>query len=308
MVFSLNYGYIRYTKSIIIKMSRSKRHHYIPQFFLKGFTNKENKFFVYDLKQDRFYDTPIVPKNVFLEKNRNTHTINGEKTDFIETEIFGVLDHSAALLLKRIRESKQLSIDDAAELYKFLATTFWRVPSNDSRAQEKIQNSSLKSLGIEIKHKETGETAPEELINKLKSLSAFTDIIRLASPLWEMQKNIGNYDYKHWSCGIDRGHNITGDMPVIVRNEDIDDIFCSEFIFPVSSNKTIYYSNGKKLSLSKSDKRLRKKLDILLVLKSQIQVCGRDKIYLENVINSSKVYQRESQVEALKEEVFSVFK
>ena len=47
--------------------SISKRHHYIPVFFLKQFANKDGKLWVYNKVMDRIERKPKAPKSIFFE-------------------------------------------------------------------------------------------------------------------------------------------------------------------------------------------------------------------------------------------------
>ncbi len=51
-------------------MVQSKKHHYIPRFYLDGFTNDSSKYFVYDKEADKIWETN--PTNSFAENHRNT--------------------------------------------------------------------------------------------------------------------------------------------------------------------------------------------------------------------------------------------
>ena len=37
-----------------VEQNISSRHHYIPQFYLRGFTNESGNFKIYDVQQKRF--------------------------------------------------------------------------------------------------------------------------------------------------------------------------------------------------------------------------------------------------------------
>ena len=51
----------------------SKRHHYLPRYYLKGFTNSDNRFFVYDKEEERIFVSS--PGAAFFENNLNTVTL-----------------------------------------------------------------------------------------------------------------------------------------------------------------------------------------------------------------------------------------
>ena len=65
-------------------MSISRKHHYIPKFYLKGFTNESSEFAIYDIKREVLKTNMFSTKSHFYELDRNTIDTGNEKTDFIE--------------------------------------------------------------------------------------------------------------------------------------------------------------------------------------------------------------------------------
>lgn len=58
-------------------MVASKKHHYIPRFYLNGFTNENAGYFIFDKEKEEIrYTNPI---NSFFKNNRNSVIVNGEK-------------------------------------------------------------------------------------------------------------------------------------------------------------------------------------------------------------------------------------
>ncbi|WP_416208491.1 DUF4238 domain-containing protein [Fodinibius sp.] len=49
----------------------SRKHHYIPQFYLKGFCRRDNTFSVYDKEYDHFRNDPQTPASNFFERYQN---------------------------------------------------------------------------------------------------------------------------------------------------------------------------------------------------------------------------------------------
>ena len=61
----------------------SKKHHYLPRYYLKGFTNNDNHFYVYDKQTDNIFLSS--PDDTFFENHLNTATLrDGSKSDFLE--------------------------------------------------------------------------------------------------------------------------------------------------------------------------------------------------------------------------------
>src|ERR1700712_5241013 len=118
----------------------SKLHHYIPQFYLRGFTDKEDMFFVYDKTTQRIYRTST--QRSFAEKHRNTgemvHPETGEihRSDLAE-RMLAHFDGQAASTLQTIRKAspEDAVISDEITLYEIRMldnSIFWRSPVNDN--------------------------------------------------------------------------------------------------------------------------------------------------------------------------------
>lgn len=60
-------------------MTLSKRHHYLPQFYIKGFVGNDGKVAVYNKEKDKIDKIRKSPKQLFYEYNRNTFEIDEKK-------------------------------------------------------------------------------------------------------------------------------------------------------------------------------------------------------------------------------------
>ena len=71
----------------------SRNHHYIPQFYLRGFLNpscKKKQLYVIDkIKKQHFVTTP---RNVGSQRDFNRMEIPGKPIDEAEKQVFNVLD------------------------------------------------------------------------------------------------------------------------------------------------------------------------------------------------------------------------
>ena len=75
----------------------SWRHHYIPQFYLNGFTSKNGNFKIYDIQKKFFIKKgkDFTPRSYFFEEDGNTMITDSGNTDFIE-ESFKDIDSKTA--------------------------------------------------------------------------------------------------------------------------------------------------------------------------------------------------------------------
>lgn len=85
----------------------SWRHHYLPVFYLEGFTNEENRFKIYDVQNQSFIKDgkEFSPKSYFFEKDSNTMTKDGIKDDFLEKRFYSDMDSKIALIIKKNKSS-----------------------------------------------------------------------------------------------------------------------------------------------------------------------------------------------------------
>ncbi|MDB5145005.1 MAG: hypothetical protein JWQ66_3718 [Mucilaginibacter sp.] len=55
----------------------SRRHHFLPVFYLKGFTGPQETFHVYDKIEDKILESQT-PKSKYFEKHLNNYKFDGE--------------------------------------------------------------------------------------------------------------------------------------------------------------------------------------------------------------------------------------
>jgi len=226
-----------------MKKKPSKKHHYLPRYYLNGFTNGEGSFFVYDKRSDKIHSTN--PSDSFFQNDLNTATLrDGRKSDFLE-EMYTESENRFWPSLNKIRNSTYDSpIDplDRMNLYFFLLVLHWRLPSNikfSETLSEKFFHGESIFDYFEIKSKKGG-SVPIELIESLKASLVFKKSAKMIIPLAPFFKD------KDWSQKLDswqftytgdkESWYIVGDNPIITLGyNDHDPINClKEFIFPVS--------------------------------------------------------------------------
>ena len=114
-------------------MKKSERHHYIPEFMIKGFAGADGKISIYNIHKGKLDPLRKSPKQVFFEWKRNTFELNGAKTDSIE-KMYGIQENEMSLAYKRIIENHNptdIAYFDLFQLLYFLETIHWRVPNQD---------------------------------------------------------------------------------------------------------------------------------------------------------------------------------
>ena len=111
-------------------MSIAKKNHYVSQFYLKEFTNNDNKFYQYNKINKKFEpDTPLTPKGVcwirdfyvFVDKN-------DKKNDYIESKFLQENETKAKEIIEKIRRLEDIIDKELVELIIFMCLLKYRGP------------------------------------------------------------------------------------------------------------------------------------------------------------------------------------
>lgn len=290
-------------------MSISKRHHYIPEFLIKGFAGEDQKVSVYDVEKERLKSKRKSPNQIFYEWNRNTFEIQGQLTDFVET-LYHFGENQFAPIYKKIIQQKgpiELDEKDIFQIILFIGSLYWRIPANDKISTEIIHRSTNRDLLFTIQTKDGGE-APPDLHERIMNEPAFVESSKIILAIRDYLKSdiVSNFDnWKLYYTERDVELHLLGDNPVIRRTTDSDNPYDSEMIFRLSKGKSVYFTKGKKVKKLSPIHAI--SVDVLIFLQSQKMVCGPNGEYLNHIAEVAKQYKNRNQVQALRDQIFSVF-
>lgn len=117
---------ISYYDWLSSKDMTSKRHHYLPQFYLRRFC-RDGRLWVYDRDKDEFRQQ--TPNNTALEKHLYSRTTkDGQQNDEME-KIFAEAESLAKPVLDKIEKQEKITTNDKESLSWMLAMQFLRTPS-----------------------------------------------------------------------------------------------------------------------------------------------------------------------------------
>ncbi|OGJ56465.1 hypothetical protein A3D88_03760 [Candidatus Peribacteria bacterium RIFCSPHIGHO2_02_FULL_52_16] len=276
--------------------SMSVRHHYLPQCYLKGFLDSDGYLHVYDKKERKFFSTKGT-EDVFQEKHRNSiqSPMTGERKDIFEG-LYSEYDSLMAPLLKKIIESKHtapppLDLDERWGMMLCLAHLHWRVPARDRQGKDLIEKHGFRSSFFNIRHSETGEPISNEMMKEISNFDGMDKAYKMGISFAPFHKKSSYESAQHWKFLYqDPGFNITGDDPILRRQEvsDFGDIL-NEFVFPVSAGRTIisnvfYPSRNPEHGFCL-------KVGIAIIEQAERFVCGNNMSYLQTLVqlhNQSK--------------------
>src|ERR1700754_2809381 len=102
-------------------MKPSRRHHYLPQMYLRGFADEAEQVWVFDRKENTFLHQGIL--NTAVKKNFYTAVgPDGKKTDAVEQMLANIVESPMKRIIERLdRKNLNWEGEDRAVLALFVA-------------------------------------------------------------------------------------------------------------------------------------------------------------------------------------------
>jgi len=276
---------------------QSSRHHYIPIFIIKGFTNPEGKVYVYNKEKDLIERRLKAPKSIFYEFDRNSMIgPDGQPTSFIENDFYSRDDNFIAPFFKKKKEFdfNKHSFDKYSKqlLHQFLIHLYWRVPSSDELSRELIKKANA-NLKHTPKHFEDFESFGKALLTTLplKTINLFKHF-----PESAFIKNAHFYDSQTPQL-------VLGDLPILNNPfpTSMQDLVCGEFAFAMSSTRFFVYSSQQSNTINADHCYY---FNACVIQQSKKYVVAADKKILELSIKIWKELHQRNGMYALRNEIF----
>lgn len=218
----------------------SSRHHYIPQFFTKGFSNDRGMLYVYNKELDKIIPNLRPPKSIFYEYDRNTIlTKDLEKNSILEDFWYKVVDDKTSRVITQLRKekiTKDLQSDNnLSQLHFFIVSLFWRIPHSDFAAKDLIARAEIVTNGNITSDEIKNDPSLNKILrSKLYSetidqcLTQKTNIVEYFSQLSEFEDDIF----------------IIGDNPVVFEKHmgKFTDFGTTGYCLALSSNRIHFQS------------------------------------------------------------------
>lgn len=314
-----------------------KKHHYIPQSYIKGFLNDNEEVFVLDKVKDKidsqgkngtfhikyFYRVDFSKyKKCSRKKAENKkkalsliiegygdsiiEDLNLENPDLIE-DILADSENLACLIIEKIKNNKEITFQEIAELSMFMSLIYTRTPLYREKIVDfekkytKIQinkNLSSKDKIRKIYQEIYGEDIEEQLLEQILDAVINDEIYIEPSReqiIYKMAIDALLIDQmlwrKEWSVLESRGSNfITSDTPFFLFHPDkVRDIGFEtpriQIIFPLNNKNILVMSDSRTFEMNRRilDKIETRKMNHLIALNSGNYLIGSDRILIENM-------------------------
>lgn len=286
----------------------SKRHHYVPEFYLRSFTTPDGYFYVFDKQTEKIRSA--YPKEYFYGWNRNTGAIGEEKSTLLES-MYGYFESSIAPDYEKLKNTTDLGdvkLTSFFQVLRFIHFLYWRVPENDSKLEKLIEEKTFKEAGFDIIDKATGRSAAtKELQNQFKGVDLFRKMYRIFIPLLSSREEYSRTDIENWRLYTRTdGNNISCDNPIIIEKFVDFSSLNEELIFPLAKNKVLVHTKRNKPAQLPASFKLH--LDMLLLQQATRYVCCANKEYLELLVNDLYSFSKNHDFrDKMKDTLFSHF-
>jgi hypothetical protein len=129
--------------------SEARTQHYIPKFYLKGFTDQKGRLWVYEkfkaLRQSR-------PKDEAHKPDYYAHTERGQRDETAEQILQRIESKAAPIVVKLANRHFKPTIEQMGHVYFFIAAMFARVPRwrdfLDSRLTQIVTESTRVQIAV----------------------------------------------------------------------------------------------------------------------------------------------------------------
>jgi hypothetical protein len=285
-------------------MGQSNKHHYLPIFYLKGFTNEHNQFAIHDKKRTVLKKGMFYPASHFYENERNTIEANGLKGDILE-EVYSTKDNIHSKLLRLFQNSAgipDLLSDQLIAFQGFLSLLFWRLPETDILYLKEYQRNHDIRRVIRFIDEKTNEEIVDD-----KTIAAYEDpamIKFMRSHVSDVSLlSTNKLDLNKWRIAYTTsGFKLCSDMPFIFRKEIPNGIFDCEFIFPITKHH-LMVKTAHLLEIKEMGPEMSLKIDMLIFMQAKKYCCCARRDYLEVI----SIFSKRFCYEELREEVFFFF-
>lgn len=267
--------------------NESWRHHYIPQFYLKGFTTESGCFKIFDVESNRFIKNgkDFYPESYFFEKNANKITIKetNKSNDKLE-KWYSKDDDSIAEIFTKIKNfGKEILVDnDIVKLEYFIGALYWRIPANFEKLCNLVKTKKLRELGIVVRD-DKGNIRDDSYLEKefkANEFEAFTKFIKIYYPAIGYFENTMTNVEPNIIKFIGELPSICSDNPILILNPTSFRVYRDEYIFPLD-NKHVFFRGQIKPFLN----TLKYEIDILTMKQATKYVSCTDILYLEFLEN-----------------------
>jgi hypothetical protein len=282
--------------------AKSSRHHYIPRFYLSGFTNEKNNYFIYDKLRGSVRESST--KGSFYEEDRNTiENYKGEKSSFLEDAFYGYIDNLCAKPIKNLKENPAndeiFTLENVGGINAFVINLFIRNPKMDNIFDDFLDKSFVKLVD------ETGNEVDNDLLLKLYSEDKGMRKIHRAGLFKDAATRLNvKGKIRTGLVGTEEDMFLCSDFPIIYQSfpDTLEGIIQNEYFIPISTRRVYYTAPNSSLEWSHVKVAY---LNALIIENATRYVCSPNKELLERSLRYYDKVKDGGYIELVTKELFS---
>lgn len=276
----------------------SRNHHYIPEFYIKGFLREDRTFDVYDKRFGKFRKHPQSAGSNFCQRDRNTISRNGLRTDQVE-KFFSGIETGIAKAFTHIREgisAEELNSEDGIFILKMhVALQFWRLPSNDGLAAHFMKNLTSAQLQPLVTELGLPDISIEKIRGLLSSDAGFRRYFQsFLLPLITFDMSKTQSRSRRWyvldvESPAGWANFICSDSPLVCGNLPQLFDFSGPFAMALSASKLLLATPEKKERIE-LEPAFSTRFAMLCYLQASRYIAGRDREFIKSMVDLCHYY------------------
>lgn len=286
-------------------MNLSKRHHYIPQFLIKNFTDNDGFLYVYN-KQEKTIQKKA-PKQVFFEWNRNITKFNGVPDDHLE-RLYSDLDSALSIPIANILKTGTYTPEELSGVAVLVSLLKWRIPASDQTFSHLREDATQEDLAITITVKDKSLDVDPLVIAQIENSDIFKETKRVLLgllPFVHDQSILMDLYLNSFVLSTKNYNSILGDYPLIEKkHHDIRKI--EDFVFPLGSNTIFVHKKGTSRAITNDVFFFN--VDLATYHLSDKFVACNNRNHLESIIKMYEEIKREEMIDSILKHFFDFVK
>lgn len=144
-------------------MSNPKRHHYVPQSYLRCFSadrSEDGALFVYDIRKREL--RPQLPKDTCVQGYYNAVELADGSRSFAIEEALSRIEGRAVPVISKIEEREELTSQEYGTLSSFIAFQKLRVPEFEADVNQATEKTLKATLSVAFESEERAQHLLEE--------------------------------------------------------------------------------------------------------------------------------------------------
>jgi len=293
----------------------SKGHHYIPAFYLRGFSDEETLIHVYD-KVNKCFLPKSKPESKFKENNLNNFIHENKIRFTYEEPLYTPLDTKSSKIFNKIRDlsidrNDELTLEEQFDLLYFISHLYWRSPYSNAGVEEIIKKDGFSNDYFYVKNKVTGKILTDDeipdIVNSFLNNKENQKLLKATYPsldsnLQEIIKLMDDWNLFY----LNKSDNglITGDMPILTYNDNfgLTQVF-QKLIFPISKYRLLIIAPKVPKFFETT---LLHTINVCILHQAKRFICSDNKDLLDTVINDYSRIEKYGLADTIIEKLFKM--